>query len=217
MQTPATRQQEFPYEAAGSFATSTAITPAQPALGCDPELSEILNTVIDIVPDYQGNILGMIPEPSVNVTPIQPQSQQDINEKMAINAITKSLMQFESNAAFNNNPPAYSMQGIGSQSNQQVCNITIEKSDFFFIHIYLMLSMQGYPPPPVYTQRPIRMNNNSNSPQQRMQYQQMHRDRMQQQQKERLLQQQQKQSLVVPVNATAGADQLCKNCEFNII
>lgn len=32
----------------------------------------------------------------------------------------------------------------------------------------------------------------------------------QQQHKERLLQQQQKQSLVVPVNATANAEQLCK-------
>lgn len=35
---------------------------------------------------------------------------------------------------------------------------------------------QGFPPPPVYTQRPIRMNqvnNNSNNPQQRMQFQQM--------------------------------------------
>lgn len=41
--------------------------------------------------------------------------------------------------------------------------------------------------------------------------QQMQREAiLQQQQKERLLQQQQKQSLVVPVNATANAEQLCK-------
>lgn len=119
MHPPATRLQEFPFET-GSYAPSAAITPTQQALGCDPELNEILNTVIDIVPDYQGNILGMMPEPSVNVTPIQPQNQQDINEKMAINAITKSLMQFESSAAFNNSPPAYSMHNIGSQPNQQV-------------------------------------------------------------------------------------------------
>lgn len=58
--------------------------------------------------------------------------------------------------------------------------------------------------------------NNSNNPQQtnaaiRLQYQQLQRERLlQQQQKERLLQQQQKQSMVVPSNATAGADQLCK-------
>lgn len=46
----------------------------------------------------------------------------------------------------------------------------------------------------------------------RLQFQQqMQRDALlQQQQKERLLQQQQKQSLVVPVNATANAEQLCK-------
>lgn len=120
MQPSASRQQEFPFEP-GSFATSTAITPTQPQLGCDPELNEILNTVIDIVPDYHGNILGMIPEQLVNVTPIQQQNQQDINEKMnAINAITKSLMQIESNAAFNNSPPAYSMHNVGSQANQQV-------------------------------------------------------------------------------------------------
>lgn len=82
----------------------------------------------------------------------------------------------------------------------------------------VLVELQGFPPPPVYTQRPMRMNqgnNNINNSQpalnQRLQFQQMARDRLlQQQQKERLLQQQQKQSLVVPVNATAGADQLCK-------
>lgn len=58
--------------------------------------------------------------------------------------------------------------------------------------------------------------NNSNNLQQsnaniRLQYQQLNRERLlqQHQQKERLLQQQQKQSMVVPSNATAGADQLC--------
>lgn len=113
MQPPATRQQEFHFDT-GSYATSTAITPTQPQSAVDSELNEILNTVIDIVPDY----LGMMPEPSVNLTPIQPQSQQDINEKMAINAIRKSL--FESTAAFNSSPPAYSMHNIATQSNQQV-------------------------------------------------------------------------------------------------
>lgn len=135
MHPPSTRQQEFPFEA-GSYAPSPAITPTQPALGCDPELNEILNTVIDIVPDYQGNMLGMLPEPSVNVTPIQPQNQQDMNEKMAINAITKSLMQFESNAAFNNSPPAYSMHNIGSQPNQQVHFMTIPNLLSYIRFIY---------------------------------------------------------------------------------
>lgn len=49
---------------------------------------------------------------------------------------------------------------------------------------------------------------NNPNPQQRLQFQQ--RALQQQQQKERLLQQQQKQSLVVPSNATAGAE-LCKS------
>lgn len=88
--------------------------------------------------------------------------------------------------------------------------------------------LQGFPPPPVYTQRPtMRLNQmasttsntntttNSNpqtSPALRP-FQQLQREAtllQQQQQKERLLQQQQKQSLVVPVNATANADQMCK-------
>lgn len=46
----------------------------------------------------------------------------------------------------------------------------------------------------------------------RLQMQQMQREALiqQQQEKQRLLQQQQKQSLVVPVNATANAEQICK-------
>lgn len=121
MQPPATRTQDFQFDT-GSYATSTAATPSQPQSGCDPELSEILNTVIDIVPEYQGNLLGTImSEPSANIaTPIQPQNHQDINEKMAINAITKSLMQFENTTVFNNSPPAYSMHNVNSQSGPQV-------------------------------------------------------------------------------------------------
>lgn len=123
MQPPATRPQEFQFDT-GSYATSTAATPTQPQSGCDPELSEILNTVIDIVPEYPAHLLGSImQEPSANVTtPIQPQNHQDINEKMAINAITKSLMQIESTTAFNNSPPAYSMHNVNSQSGLQVNN-----------------------------------------------------------------------------------------------
>lgn len=144
MQPPATRAQDFQFDT-GSYATSTAATPSQPQSGCDPELSEILNTVIDIVPEYQGNLLGTImSEPSANVaTPIQPQNHQDINEKMAINAITKSLMQFENTTVFNNSPPAYSMHNVNSQSGPQVdiaCRLydmsiaIIALNDLFIIH-----------------------------------------------------------------------------------
>lgn len=65
----------------------------------DPELSKILNDVIDFVPDSSY-------------------SREEMNEKMAINAIQKSLMQFES-AAFSGSPPAYSPM-MGSQQQQQL-------------------------------------------------------------------------------------------------
>lgn len=119
MQPPTSRPQGFQIES-GLYATSTAATPAQPISELDTELSDILNTVIDIAPDFSNGLILGIQEPLSVATPIQPQQQQDINEKMAINAITKSLMQFESTGAFNNSPPAYSMHNIVSQSNQQV-------------------------------------------------------------------------------------------------
>lgn len=121
MHPPVTRPQDFHFDT-GSYATSTAATPTQPQIGCDPELSEILNTVIDIVPEYQGNLIGgIIPEPSMNVaTPIQPQINEKINETLAINEITKSLMQFENTGQFSSTPPAYSMHNVNSQTGQQV-------------------------------------------------------------------------------------------------
>lgn len=79
--------------------------------------------MIDLLPEYQGNMLsGIIPETSTNISaPTQPQSQEDINKDMAINAITKSLMQIES-TAFSSSPPAYSMHNVNNtQSGQQVC------------------------------------------------------------------------------------------------
>lgn len=143
MQPPATRAPDFQFDT-GSYATSTAATPSQPQSGCDPELSEILNTVIDIVPEYQGNsLLGtMMSEPSANVaTPIQPQNHQDINEKMAINAITKSLMQFENTTGFNNSPPAYSMHNVNTQAGTQVIDDLHRLAEYSrFIHFMLQFA-----------------------------------------------------------------------------
>lgn len=114
MQPAITRPQEFHFDT-GSFATSTAATPIQPSAG-DTELSDIVNSVIDLLPEYQGNILaGILPESSSSQQSQQPQNQ----EEMAINAITKSLMQIESTGAFNSSPPAYSMHNVNTQS--QVC------------------------------------------------------------------------------------------------
>lgn len=61
MQPPVSHPQDFQVES-GSFATSTAVTPSQPHQEWDPELSEILNEVIDIVPDtnYPDNDLNNI-------------------------------------------------------------------------------------------------------------------------------------------------------------
>lgn len=87
-----------------------------------------------------------------------------------------------------------------------------------------MSFFKAFQPPPVYSQRTLRMNplNNVNAnanPNAQQppnaaalrQFQQLQQHRMlQQQEKERLLQLQQQQKLVVPVNATAGADQICK-------
>lgn len=244
MQPSITRPQDFHFET-GSFATSTAATPIQPSVG-DPELSDLVNSVIDWLPEVQGNILtSMIPETSSSIQPSeQPQNQKE----MAIDAITKSLMQIESSGAFNSSPPAYSMHNVNTSSQ-------VSAETFLFLvlhtlavhrdaiqHVLFVRLVKGFPPPPVYTQRRNAVgntatannntnntNNNSNnsntnntnatnspqaSPAMRLQFQQqMERERLlQQQQKERLLQQQQKQSLVVPVNATANAEQICTFC-----
>lgn len=111
MQPSITRPQDFHFD---SFTTSTAATPIQPS-GGDTELSDIVNSVIDLLPDYQGtNMLSnILPETSSSQPSQQPQNQ----EEMAINAITKSLMQIESQTgAFNSSPPAYSMHNVNTTS-----------------------------------------------------------------------------------------------------
>lgn len=124
MNPPITRQQDMHFDTS-SFATSTAATPIQN----DTELSDIVNIAIDLLPDYQGTML--LPETSSSMsTPNQPQNQEDINKDIAINAITKSLMQIESTGVFNSSPPAYSMHNVNNtQSGQQVS----------FTHLFLLL------------------------------------------------------------------------------
>lgn len=108
-----TRAQDFQFDT-GSFATSTAVTPIQPS--GDAELSDILNSVIDQLPDYQENdniLSGILPQ---TTSLSQPSQQPHNQEQMAINAITKSLMQIESTGVFNSSPPAYSMHNVNTQS-----------------------------------------------------------------------------------------------------
>lgn len=103
-----------------SFDTTSAVTPAQPISSTDPELSEILNSVIEISPDFTTTILGgIISKPSTNVATPTQGSHQD--ESMAIDAITQSLMQCEK-TTFNSTLPAYSMHNVNTntQSNHQV-------------------------------------------------------------------------------------------------
>ncbi|KFB38364.1 hypothetical protein ZHAS_00005719 [Anopheles sinensis] len=104
----------------GAFATSTPATSTQLASEWDPELNEILNHVIEIAPDdfaeSELNSLNPIESSTSSVAPSQS-SQPDIHEKLAINAIQKSLMQYEnvsspmqqpqSQPQFSGSPPAY--------------------------------------------------------------------------------------------------------------
>lgn len=82
----------------------------------DSELSDLVDSMIEWLPDIDGN-------PSN-----QQQSLEDVNKDIAINAITKSLMDIESATASYNSPPAYPMHNVANvntQSGQQV-------SSFFF-------------------------------------------------------------------------------------
>ncbi|XP_078051101.1 uncharacterized protein LOC144477313 isoform X11 [Augochlora pura] len=175
----------------------------------DPDLSDILDQVIEFVPDEAitgiqctlsnksinyssaiANLLDVIETPQNNV----------LNEKMAISAIQKSLMLCEtavnptsSTITIPGTPPAY--------STALTTPVTTSHS---------------YQPPPMYQQQ-TRMRNHTQlvrqstaqfTQQQQLQLHQQRAKIMQQQQqqqqlKQRLLQQQQQQQLLIPSNATA--------------
>ncbi|XP_031827590.1 uncharacterized protein LOC116424817 isoform X8 [Nomia melanderi] len=164
----------------------------------DPDLSEILDQVIEFVPDEAitdssaiANLLDVIEAPQNNV----------LNEKMAINAIQKSLMLCEtavnptsSTITIPGTPPAYST-ALGTAP---------------------VTTSHSYQPPPMYQQQ-TRMRSTTQlvrqtttaqfTQQQQIQLQQQRAKLIQQQQqqqlKQRLLQQQQQQQLLIPSNATA--------------
>ncbi|KAL9705690.1 hypothetical protein quinque_009208 [Culex quinquefasciatus] len=158
-----------------------------------------------------------------------PNTFQDIQEKLAINAIQKSLMQIEnvtSPMQYSGSPPAYPMHGGGMSApggspagGSQQAPTTPNPN---------------FTPPPVYTPR-VRMSSTGSSggsgggsgggpsggqmgngapgggPNaltiQKLQNHQQQRERIhQEQQRQPLLQQQKQQQMVVPVNATANAD-----------
>ncbi|KAJ8920909.1 hypothetical protein NQ315_015702, partial [Exocentrus adspersus] len=165
----------------------------------DPLLSDILDQVIDIVPDDIMHLLdGSDGQQSNNF-------QTGLSETMAINIIQKSLMQCESVVkspaspiSLPGTPPAYSATSV-SQNNQS--NV--------------------FPPPPNYSQSKFqqRMQVRSGQPQypgnissqlllQHHQRKQLlhpqQQQQQQQEQKRRLLQQQKQQQLLIPSNAAAN-------------
>ncbi|KAL3282539.1 hypothetical protein HHI36_005719 [Cryptolaemus montrouzieri] len=163
----------------------------------DPLLSDILDQVMDFVPDDLMHLLDSVDS--------QPNSYQtgEMSEKMAINIIQKSLMQVENvmksptspNIAISGTPPSYSSATISNQNSPG----------------------RVFPPPPNYPQqnykigqRVVRANSNYpiagtniTNPQQLLMHQQR-KALAQQQEKRRLLQQQQQQQLLIPPNATAA-------------
>ncbi|XP_044752396.1 nuclear receptor coactivator 2 isoform X4 [Coccinella septempunctata] len=160
----------------------------------DPDLSEILDQVMDIVPDSIMQILELDPQHN-------SYQNSEISEKMAINIIQNSLMQMESlmkkpaspNVSISGTPPAYSSVTLSNQNSQN----------------------RGFPPPPNYPQQGYKIGQrvvrNPNyplggtaiNPQQLLIHQQR-KAMAQQQEKKRLLQQQQQQQLLIPPNATAA-------------
>lgn len=223
------QQQYAPSSSTNSTpATSSTHQLAQTTDWEDTELNDILEKVIDFVPDgsySDGDITSLLSFSNIDsstalTTPSQSKQQEEIAK---IQKIQQSLMEFEGD---NNiySPPAYPLHGLTPQQQNQVLQQRQQQQ----------MAGQCFPqPPPVYTQRNVRLAqqsqlvSNSTAPtaaqstnsqqgnkqqqnaimQQRMQLQRMVQ---QQHQKERLLQAQQGQQMLVPSNATASAEQLCK-------
>ncbi|XP_008193624.1 nuclear receptor coactivator 2 isoform X3 [Tribolium castaneum] len=161
----------------------------------DPLLSDILDQVMDIVPDEVGRTFsaGEGQQPN-NFHP------NELSEKMAINIIQKSLMQCESvvkspsspTITLPGTPPAYTPAAMTTQNSQ----------------------MRPFQPPPNYNQASFiakqRLAVRPGAPQYAVatggltNSQQLQIQRRQQEEKRRLLQQQQQQELLIPSNATAA-------------
>lgn len=211
-------------------ATSSTHQLAQTTDWEDTELNDILDKVIDFVPEgsySDGDITSLLSFSAIDssTTSTQPSQSKQQDEIAKIQKIQQSLMEFEGD---NNiySPPAYSLHNLTPQQQNQVLQQRQQQQ---------MASGQCFPqPPPVYTQRNVRLapqsqlvsnssastvvqstNSQQGSKQQQnaamMLQQRMQLQRMvqQQHQKERLLQAQQGQQMLVPSNATASAEQLC--------
>lgn len=231
--------------APSTTATSTSSTSTGTSLGCvgdgDIELSKLLDSVMDYVSDDQS----FTPTTPTGLTP------QQINERMAISEIQKSLM--VETSAFRNcpnvmianptaqhmlqqqmqqhqqhsqlQPPAYPGSIMTTASSNSV-SMTPQQQQMQMLRMQQMLETmranQNFQrPPPNYPARgraPI----NSVSPSgvgvvsATQRYRSLAQQQIVQQQKERLLQQQQKQHMLVPENATARNDHMCKYGSPNV-
>uniref|UniRef100_A0A336MLM1 CSON013975 protein n=1 Tax=Culicoides sonorensis TaxID=179676 RepID=A0A336MLM1_CULSO len=176
----------------------------------DPDLQLILNEVLDSIPDAASSsfepdfeqILGSMTQSQT------AQFQQDVEKKIAINAIQQQLMQCETNA-YSGSPPAYSIHSAMSAQQQQQ-----------------QQQLGNFPPPPNYPNQPnnqrrmpIQLQNNQQGANQTHATTRMlnsaiiqQRKQLAELEKERLLRQQQRQKIVGPSNpAASGAETICMN------
>ncbi|XP_043275329.1 nuclear receptor coactivator 2-like isoform X12 [Venturia canescens] len=164
----------------------------------DPDLSDILDQVIEFVPD-EAIAASRLTESSAIANLLDAIESPPMNEKMAINAIQKSLMLCET--AVNPTSSTITMPGTPPAYSTALGNTSVTTS-------------HNYQPPPMYQQQSrVRFNAQpgirqnaaqfTQHQQQRAKLLQQQQQQQQQQLKQRLLQQQQQQQLLIPSNATA--------------
>ncbi|XP_050300353.1 nuclear receptor coactivator 3 isoform X3 [Anthonomus grandis grandis] len=164
----------------------------------DPDLSALLDDVIDFVPDH--NILPILESSHEHFSQPNNQATNQMSEKNAIKNIQKLLEQCEKsvpspNVSLPARPPAYSVANISSGQQNSM----------------------GYHPPPNYPQgkypralsggRASQFTNSNLTVQQQQlleQQRKMQQQRQAEEQKRRLLQLQERQQLLIPSNATAA-------------
>ncbi|XP_068904525.1 nuclear receptor coactivator 1 isoform X6 [Tenebrio molitor] len=169
----------------------------------DPLLSDILDQVMDIVPDEVGRAYSHGEGQQAN------NFQNDMSETMAINIIQKSLMQIESSVkspssptiSLAGTPPAYTPTTMTSQNNQMR---PFPPPNY---HQTGFMSKQRIPVRPGVPQFAVSSGAISNAQQLLIQ------QRKQQEERRRLLQQQQQQELLIPSNATAAENPGLQNID----
>ncbi|XP_074027030.1 basic helix-loop-helix family member taiman isoform X4 [Leptinotarsa decemlineata] len=170
----------------------------------DPLLSELLDQVIDFVPEDIMHLLdGAGNQPPLNYHPM--------NEAVAINNIQKSLMLCESAVksplspiSMPATPPAYSAANLPNQNNSSL----------------------AFPPPPNYPQAKFQRAQMRSGTVQQQQFaghinnqmllrkqQLLQQQQQQQEQKRRLLHQQKQQQLLIPSNAAANEINTMQNID----